>query len=125
MAQKSVKQVLAELGERNYLVVSSAVLMAGGRTLPSLRQILAAHPLIHTAEGEFFRKSAISACERLKTPVTQIRERELEERAQSAFGKKATLVSRRISTMGKSIGPPWTTDHKAAALAALLTLDIR
>ena len=98
--------------------------MAAGRSLPSLLEILASHPLIHTAEGEFFRKSVISACERLTLPVTQIRERELEERAQLVFGKKAALVSRRIAAMGKSIGPPWTADHKSAALAALLTLNI-
>lgn len=124
MAADALKQTLAELNEQEYLVVSSAVLMAAGRALPSLPGILASHPLIHTAEGEFFRRSVIDACKRLKIPVTQIRERELEERAQSAFGKKAALVSRRISMMGKSIGPPWTADHKAAALAALLTLDI-
>ena len=124
MAQEAVKQALAELGGRNYRVASAAVVMAAGRSLPPLAQILASHPMIHTAEGEFFRTSAINACERLKIPVTPIRERDLEERAQSAFGKKAALVLHRISTMGKSIGPPWTADHKAAALAALLTLEM-
>lgn len=124
LAQEAIKQASAELSERKYRVTSSAVVMAAGRSLPSLPQILAAHPLIHTAEGEFFRKSVINACQSLSIPVTQIRERELEERAQSACGKKSALVSRRISTMGKSIGPPWTADHKAATLAALLTLNI-
>lgn len=123
-AREAIKQALAELSGRNYQVASAAILMAAGRSLPSLPGILASHPLIHTAEGEFFRTSAINACERLKIPVTPIRERDLEERAQSAFGKKAALVLRRISAMGKSIGPPWTADHKAAALAALLTLEM-
>jgi len=124
MAHEAIKQILAELGERKYRVASAAVLMAAGRSLPSLPEILRAHPLIHTAEGEFFRKSVSNACQRLKIPVTHIRERELEEQAKSAFGKEAALVSRRISTMGSTIGPPWTADHKAAALAALLTLEI-
>lgn len=123
MAQEALKQALADLGEGKYQVTSAAVLMASGRSLPSLPEILASHPLIHTAEGEFFRKSAITACERLRISVTQIRERELGERAQSAFGKRAALISRKISTMGKAIGPPWTADYKAAALAALLTLE--
>lgn len=124
MAQEALKQALADLGEGEYRVTSAAVLMAAGRSLPSLPDILASHPLIHTAEGEFFRKLAIDACRKLKIPVAQIREKELDEQAKSALGKKAALVWRRISTMGASIGPPWTADHKAAALAALLTLDI-
>ena len=123
MAREAIKQVLAELSERNYRVASAAVLMAAGRSLPSLPQILASHPLIHTAEGEFFRKSVISACERLKIPVTQVRERELEERAKSSYGKKAAQILRKIADVGRSIGPPWTADHKAASLAALLTLE--
>ena len=125
LAQDAIKQVIAELSERNYRVASSAVLTAAGRSLPSLPQILASHPLIHTAEGEFFRQSVINACETLQIPVTQIRERELEERAKSAHGKKAAQISRKIAAMGSSIGPPWTADHKAATLAALLTLEVR
>ena len=124
MAQEAIKQVCAELSERNYRVTSSAVLMAAGRSLPSLPEILASHPLIHTAEGELFRKAVISACETHKIPVTQIREREVEERAKSAYGKKAAQILRKIAAMGGSVGPPWTADYKAAALAALLTLDI-
>jgi len=122
-AEQAIKQVGAELSDRNYRVASAAVLMAAGRSLPPLPRILAAHPLIHTAEGEFFRQSVISACERLKIPVTQIREREVEERAKSAHGKKAAQILRAIAAMGGSIGPPWTADHKAATLAALLTLE--
>jgi len=45
--------------------------------------------LIHTAEGEFFRHAVRQACERLKIPVTAIRERDLEERAKVMFGKAA------------------------------------
>src|SRR5215472_4501311 len=61
MAQEAINQVLAQLNERNYRVKSAAVLMAAGRSLPSLPQILGSHPLIHTAEGEFFRKCVVSA----------------------------------------------------------------
>ena len=123
MAKQATKQVLAELSEHSYRVASAAMLMAAGRSLPSLPQILASHPLIHTAEGEFFRKSVISACKALKLPVTEIREREIEERTKSAHGKKAAQILRAIAAMGGSIGPPWTADHKAATLAALLTME--
>lgn len=122
MALTAITQTLRELQQRKYQVTSAAVLMASGRALPSLPQILAAHPLIHTAEGEFFRKAVIVACGKLEIPAAPVRERELEQLAKSAYGRKAPSVSRKISTVGDSIGPPWTADHKAAAWAALLTL---
>jgi hypothetical protein len=72
--------VVRELDGRHYRIVGSAVLLASGRPLPSLAKILGSHPLIHTAEGEFFRHAVRKACEGLKISVTAIRERELEER---------------------------------------------
>jgi hypothetical protein len=84
--------------------------------------ILASHPMIHTAEGEFFRQAFRDACAELKIPVAGVRERELDERANNALGKHAALVKKKISSTGKILGAPWTTDQKAAALAAALAL---
>jgi hypothetical protein len=123
MAMAAIEQVVGKLNEQQYRIVGSAVLLASGRPLPSLAKILAAHPLIHTAEGEFFRNTIRSACERLKISVDAIRERELEERAKAAFGNSASSAQRKIATAARSIGPPWTKDHKAAALAALIVLS--
>ena len=122
LALACVGEVVRELDGRDYGIVGSAVLLASGRPLPSLSKILTSHPLIHTAEGEFFRNAVSRACERLKISVTAIRERELDERAQTAFGNAASRVQRRISSLGSSIGPPWTKDHKRAALAASMIL---
>ncbi len=122
LALAAVGEVVRELDERHYRIVGCAVLLASGRPLPSLSKILASHALIHTAEGEFFRNAVRKACERLKLSVTAIRERELDERAKTAFGNAASPVQRRISSLGSSIGPPWTKDHKTAALAAAMIL---
>ena len=122
LALAAVEEVVRELDGRHYRIVGSAVLLASGRPLPSLSKILASHPLIHTAEGEFFRNAVRRACKRLKISVTAIRERELEERAKTAFGNAASRVQRRIASLGRSIGPPWTKDHKTAALAASMIL---
>src|SRR5437588_5517839 len=118
MASAAVAEVVRELEGRHYRIVGSAVLLAAGRPLPSLVKILASHPLIHTAEGEFFCNAVRKACEILKIAVTTIRERELDAQAKTTFGKAASQVQHRISTLGISIGPPWTKDHKTAALAA-------
>lgn len=122
LALEAVADVLRELEGRHYRIVDSAVLLASGRPLPSLSKILASHPLIHTAEGEFFRNAVRRAFERLGISVTVIRERELEGRVKRAFGRATNRVQHRISSLGKSIGPPWTKDHKTAALAALMIL---
>jgi hypothetical protein len=122
LALAEVEKLIRELDGRHYRIVGSAVLLASGRPLPSLPEILASHPLIHTAEGEFFRNAVSKACERLKIPVMAIRERELDERAEAVFGNAASRVRSRISSLGGSMGPPWTKDHKNAALAASLIL---
>jgi hypothetical protein len=122
LAVAAIGDLLAELNARRFRVVGAAVLLASGRSLPSLEKILAAHPLIHTAEGEFFRHTASQACENLQISVTAIRQREVDERAKAAFGKAAGRVQASIEILGKTIGPPWTKDHKTAALAAALLL---
>jgi hypothetical protein len=122
LAFMAIEEVVRELERRDYRVAGSAVLLAAGRPLPPLAKILGSHPLLHTAEGEFFRRAVIQACERLKLAVAEIRERDLEEQAKTAFGSAASQVQQRIAALGSSIGPPWTKDHKAAALAAALIL---
>jgi hypothetical protein len=119
----AVGQLLHELDARKYRVAASVIVLASGRPLPPLPNILASHPLLHTAEGEFFREAIRKACERLNIPVSAIRERDLDESAERAFGNNSTRMLHSISTMGKSIGPPWTKDHKTAALAAAIILQ--
>jgi len=122
LALEAVAEVVRELEGRHIGIAGSAVLLASGRPLSSLSKTLASHALIHTAEGEFFRNAIREACQRLEIRFTAIRERELEELAKTAFGHAASRVQRRISSLGSSIGPPWTKDHKMAALAAAIIL---
>jgi hypothetical protein len=122
LALAAVRDVVAELHGRKYSVVGFAVLLASGRPLPPLAKILASHALIHAAEGEFFRGAFSKACGGLDLSVTGFRERDLDECVRTTFGKTATRIGQQISTHGRSLGPPWTTDQKTAALAALLVL---
>src|SRR6266436_1811530 len=122
LALAAVRDVVDELRGRQYRVVGSAVLLASGRPLPPLSKILASHALIHAAEGEFFREAFSKACESLGLSVTGFRERNLDECVQTTFGKAATRMWQQISTLGRSLGPPWTKDQKTAALGALVLL---
>lgn len=121
----ALREILEEARRHEKVVANCAILLASGRTLPALPQILASHPLIHTAEGEFFRQSFRTASERLNIPVTGIRERELDEGARAAFGAQTESLKREIAGLGGSLGPPWTSDQKNACLAALLVLADR
>jgi len=103
-------------------VEACAIVLAAGRPLPDLAGILASHALIHTAEGEFFRQVIRKACETLAIAVTGIRERDLDARAASLFGKNKSRVDRKIAEQGRILGPPWTQDQKLATLAATLVL---
>ena len=120
LACVAIGDVVQELEGHDYQLLGSAVLLAAGRPLPSLAKILAAHSLIHTAEGEFFRNAVRKACERLKISVTTIRERELDEQVKKVLGDDAARVQQRIASLGLVIGPPWTKDYKLATLAAAL-----
>jgi hypothetical protein len=121
LALAAIHDLVDEL-RGQYRVVGSAVLLASGRPLPPLAKILASHALIHTAEGEFFREAVSRACESLDLPVTKLRERDLDECIQTTFGKEAIRMRQQVSTLGRSVGPPWTKDQKLAAFAALLVL---
>lgn len=120
LALQAIRDTLDAVTDRNYQVVGCAMLLASGRELPALPRILASHALIHTAEGEFFRKVVREACEQCHIPVMGFRERELDERANATFGKAAVRVRQHVSGLGKIVGSPWTQDEKTAALAALI-----
>src|SRR5215469_3481543 len=122
LASEAMREVCDKLRAHHYNLVAAAILLSSGRPLPELEKILAAHPMIHTAEGEFFRQAFRDACTGLKIPVAGIRERDLDVRASDTLGRHAALVKKKIASAGKILGAPWTTDHKAAALAAALAL---
>jgi hypothetical protein len=123
LATAAVEKVVDDLYDQGYRIAGAAILQSAARELPSLSRILASHPLIHTAEGEFFCRVAKNACEQLKIPVINTRRRDLDQQVKASFGRSAQRVQRNIAALGKSIGPPWTVDHKTAALAAATILS--
>ena len=122
LAMEALRQISAQLRDRSFSLVGSVILLSSARPLPDLDEVLGSHALIHTAEGEFFRQAFRAALERLEIPVTGIRERELDDFAQKAFGRDTAEVHKKIDGMGRALGPPWTKDEKTAALAAAIVL---
>ena len=93
-----------------------------GKPLPELAKILAAHPLIHTAEGVFFRNVLVIACGACGLNVIRTTEREVLDECAAALRITGAELQSRLSAMGKEMGPPWTQDEKLSAAAALTVL---
>ena len=122
LALDALAEIIREARRREKSIARCSILLAAGRELPALEKILASHPLLHTAEGEFFRQCFRGAAEQLKLRVSGIREKDLEEQARSTFGTKMNSLKLEIDSLGRTLGPPWTTDQKNACLGALLAL---
>jgi hypothetical protein len=122
LALFSLRTIQTDLAKQNRRFGRCALLLASGRALPGLEQILASHALIHTADGELFRNALRRACARCRLPLEAVREKELFEIASETLGISPVALKGRIAAFGKSFGPPWTQDEKFAALAAWLTL---
>jgi hypothetical protein len=122
LALSSLRSLQTDLADGDFKLARGALLLASGRALPALEQILASHALIHTADGELFRDSLRAACARCHLPVRGIREKELFLAASKTLGIEAATLKRRVTALGKALGPPWSQDEKFAALAAWLTL---
>jgi hypothetical protein len=122
LAEAGVRDAVAELSGIGIRVAGTCVLMGSGRPTGDLAKILSAHPLIHTAEGEFFRNALKQACESGGLKFSGIKERELVNHAASVLRITVAELERRATELGKGIGPPWTQDQKLSAIAAWLVL---
>ena len=98
------------------------ILMGSGRPSATLEATLASHAAIHTAEGVFFREIVIHAAESCRLSVKQVKEKELLDLASREFQTGIDDLVRGLNELSKVMGPPWTQDHKFAALAGWLAL---
>jgi hypothetical protein len=122
LAHRAIRESQKTLQAQGYEITHSSLLLASGRPLPGLPQILASHALIHTADGELFRGALLQACARCELAQTTMKERELLTRASEILRSKPKVLVRRIADLGRALGPPWTQDEKFASLAAWIAL---
>jgi hypothetical protein len=122
LAVASLRSLQADLADGDFRLVSGTLLLASGRALPGLEQILASHALIHTADGELFRDSLRAACTACNLRLEGIREKELFAAALKTLHIHPAALTRRVTALGKALGPPWSQDEKFAALGAWVIL---
>jgi hypothetical protein len=119
LAQEALASAVKDLRAAGREVARAGLLLSSGRPLPAeLQAILAAHPLIHTAEGEMYREALRAGCERASIPVLGFRERDILATASTRLALAPETLRARVAALGKPLGPPWRQDEKLAALAA-------
>jgi hypothetical protein len=110
------------LHAEGYGLTRCGLVLASGRPLPDLPDILASHALIHTADGELFRAALLHACARCGLLSKAAKERELPDEASRALRLAPGTLSRRVADLGRPLGAPWSQDEKLASLIAWLAL---
>ena len=122
LAYQAIHSVQTRLQEQNYELKRCGLLLASGRPLPALPQILSSHALIHTADGELFREALIHASLRCGFKIFTAKESVLLETASHTLHLQPDELIRRLTNLGSGLGSPWTRDEKFAALVAWLSL---
>jgi len=89
-----------------------------GALCRNLATILASHALIHTAEGEFYRDAILAAAQALTLKATRLKAVEAHSHVAMRTGMGEGAITKALRAIGKSVGPPWTSDEKLATLAA-------
>jgi len=120
---RAIRQARDAIGE-HLGAVRRAVVVGKRMTLPPVERIVAAHPLIHGAEGELWRAAFAEACATsglavVRREAGQVRDALAKHRAPAAIA--AFLAAGR-----HAVGAPWTREPQDAALAAwsaLIALD--
>ena len=80
------------------------------------------HVRIHALEGRLFRSIVVQAAERMGLTCAIHRERDLYPEATQRLGKSDFELRQTLKTIGESLVGSWRAEHKAAALAAWMTL---
>ena len=122
LARAALRRVQAKLAAADYRLTHGGLLLGSARSLPSLEKILAAHPLIHTADGELFREALARACTRCQLQLLCTKDKSLVSEAAKPLRLKEAALLRRVTELGKPLGSPWTQDEKYATLVAWLAL---
>lgn len=114
LAIREVRAAVKRESQRKNEVKACAVLVGSSMPDWSVAEILAVHFRMHKAEGVLFRDALVKASKESKLKTVEVPEKSLTDHWD---------LAKQISSLGKTVGPPWGKDQKDAALAALLALD--
>jgi hypothetical protein len=122
LAHRELWAVVEQLRQQGYEPRACGILAGSGRAAATLRQTLASHAALHTAEGELYRNALAEAAAPLGLQLSRVRERDIWHKASATLGIVPDRLQRLVAESRKSIGPPWRQDEKLACLAGWLAL---
>lgn len=118
-ARSGLTAFTAGLGAK---VVAAGMAAAEEKKLPPFEAILKAHPMVHAAEGELYRRVFADAGAAVGARPARVPADVLEKRLATATGLTPARIAARLAAVGKASGKPWAAPQKQAALAAWLAL---
>ncbi len=121
-ARRAIRDSVKRAEKQGHRIVGCAVLMGASMPDWTVEQILAVHFRMHKAEGVLFREALAAAARYSKLKVVEVPDKTLDEFAVQSLGRSSGKLAERISSLGKSIGAPWSKDQKEATVAAMIAL---
>ncbi|HKE58940.1 MAG TPA: hypothetical protein VKB46_19645 [Pyrinomonadaceae bacterium] len=123
LALRELRSLVESTQAAGNTIAGCAVLV--GEPMPgwTVDEILAVHFRMHKAEGVLFRRVLAQAAKECGLKVLEVSEKSLLEQAPTSLGSSIEKLTRLLTTLGKSVGPPWGKDQKEAALAAMMALS--
>jgi hypothetical protein len=119
VAAKALSDLIRELESEGLKVVGVGIAGTADRDLGKIGNY---HIRAHAAEGLLFRQVLEFAAKANKLPHRTLIEKTLQTQATSELGCSLAKLNKSLMALGRSAGPPWRTDQRAAATSAWLTL---
>jgi hypothetical protein len=122
IAFREVRAAVKHEEKRGNIVVGCGVLVTNPMPAWSTDEILAVHFRMHKAEGVLFREVLCDAAKKCNVRLVEVQEKSLGAYPEKTLKMSVGELTRTISLLGKSVGPPWGKDQKEAATAAMIAL---
>jgi hypothetical protein len=107
---------------RAHVAGAKAAIVLGKRfAIDDIDRIVAAHPMVHAAEGELWRALFAEACEAAGLRVARREADAVRASLEEKHGAKA--VAAFLAASREIVGPPWSKEPQEAALAAWAALS--
>ena len=116
------RAVVSELVAAPAVAVVGVAVVGQAREIPDVAIVLASHARMHACEGEQYRRGIVEAANDLELPVLRVGPDELTARTTELLEWTPERTEQELAAVRAALGPPWQSDHKQAALAALTLL---
>jgi hypothetical protein len=119
VALSALRDLLEEVRSAHGSIIGIA-LVAGSSTDPE--SIRNPHMRAHAREGQLFPQALAAAAKTMRIPAVTMPESEVFTTAAAKLGKSPDAIKLAVTELGRNVGKPWSSEEKAAAAAAWITL---